>query len=296
MRPSKRSTAHASSSCAVRPSNSSASASTSARERVRVLTSAKQATRVNESNAADKRGSNTRLVYSSEGGRVSPERPGDAAARPRRAGDGVVRVSRTSSGRRGKTVTLVTGLPAADVAGRGEGAEAALRVGRLGQGRRGRDPGRPARADHRPPGGALPGQGHRGLAAGDRHGDLQPPAEGALHDRRLERRRPQRHRRVAHGPHDQPQRAPSGASSRSSRIAARRGRARAARRSAGSRPAAAACPRPSSGRLGPTLRRRRMPSSGARLGSALAVAAHQQGDHRQLGVRGSPGRPAFSTR
>jgi translation initiation factor 1 len=65
---------------------------------------------------------NTRLVYSSEGGRV-PERPertpaarssGGAGAVPR---DGVVRVGRTSSGRRGKTVTLVTGLPAADVPG-----------------------------------------------------------------------------------------------------------------------------------------------------------------------------------
>lgn len=58
---------------------------------------------------------NTRLVYSSEGGRV-PDRPAPAAAPPR-TGDGVVRVSRTSSGRRGKTVTLVSGLPAADVPG-----------------------------------------------------------------------------------------------------------------------------------------------------------------------------------
>jgi translation initiation factor 1 len=65
---------------------------------------------------------NTRLVYSSEGGRVPdrPERapagrsPGGSPAVPR---DGVVRVGRTSSGRRGKTVTLVTGLPAADVPG-----------------------------------------------------------------------------------------------------------------------------------------------------------------------------------
>ncbi len=58
---------------------------------------------------------NSRLVYSSASGRV-PEgaaRPGGDAPR----GDGVVRVGRTSSGRRGKTVTLVTGLPAADVAG-----------------------------------------------------------------------------------------------------------------------------------------------------------------------------------
>lgn len=60
---------------------------------------------------------NTRLVYSSEGGRV-PERPAPAgAASPAKAPrpDGVVRVSRTTSGRRGKTVTLIAGLPAADV-------------------------------------------------------------------------------------------------------------------------------------------------------------------------------------
>ena len=58
---------------------------------------------------------NSRLVYSSEGGRVrEPERAEGPGAGP---GDGVVRVSRTSSGRRGKTVTLVTGLPPADRAG-----------------------------------------------------------------------------------------------------------------------------------------------------------------------------------
>lgn len=60
-----------------------------------------------------RRETNTRLVYSSEGGR----QPEPAAAPPQGpAGDGVVRVGRTSSGRRGKTVTLVSGLPAADVA------------------------------------------------------------------------------------------------------------------------------------------------------------------------------------
>lgn len=56
---------------------------------------------------------NSRLVWSSEGGRV-PERPARRSSEPPR-GDGVVRVSRTSSGRRGKTVTLVTGLPPADL-------------------------------------------------------------------------------------------------------------------------------------------------------------------------------------
>ena len=57
---------------------------------------------------------NSRRVYSTDGGRV-PEprgREGPAEGPPR---DGVVRVSRTSAGRRGKTVTLVTGLPPADL-------------------------------------------------------------------------------------------------------------------------------------------------------------------------------------
>lgn len=60
----------------------------------------------------DKPSGNSRLVYSSEGGRVSPQRE-EAHSAP--AGDGVVRVSRTKAGRRGKTVTLVTGLPPADL-------------------------------------------------------------------------------------------------------------------------------------------------------------------------------------
>jgi translation initiation factor 1 len=58
---------------------------------------------------------NSRLVWSSDEGRV-PDPQRRAAPEPAR-GDGVVRVGRTSSGRRGKTVTLVTGLPPADVAG-----------------------------------------------------------------------------------------------------------------------------------------------------------------------------------
>jgi len=55
---------------------------------------------------------NSQLVYSTTQGRVAPERTRQAAP----AGDGVVRVSRTKAGRKGKTVTLVTGLPPADVA------------------------------------------------------------------------------------------------------------------------------------------------------------------------------------
>jgi translation initiation factor 1 len=61
----------------------------------------------------DKSSGNSRLVYSSEGGRVSA-RSEPAPAAP--AGDGIVRVSRTKAGRRGKTVTLVTGLPPGDLA------------------------------------------------------------------------------------------------------------------------------------------------------------------------------------
>ena len=63
------------------------------------------------------RGGNSRLVYSSAGGRVCPH-CGLAQAKcvcrksPRAAqGDGVVRVRRESKGRRGKTVTTVTGVP-----------------------------------------------------------------------------------------------------------------------------------------------------------------------------------------
>lgn len=55
-----------------------------------------------------------RRVYSSDGGRVGDPRPqaSPAGGAPR---DGIVRVSRTSSGRRGRTVTLVDGLPPADL-------------------------------------------------------------------------------------------------------------------------------------------------------------------------------------
>jgi translation initiation factor 1 len=55
---------------------------------------------------------NTRLVYSSQGGRV---RERDSAPAVAGGGDGIVRVSRTKAGRKGKTVTLVTGLPPADL-------------------------------------------------------------------------------------------------------------------------------------------------------------------------------------
>ena len=51
---------------------------------------------------------NAQAVFSTEGGRISDER---APASSPGASDGIVRVSRTSAGRKGKTVTLVTGLP-----------------------------------------------------------------------------------------------------------------------------------------------------------------------------------------
>jgi translation initiation factor 1 len=54
-----------------------------------------------------------RLVYSTDPERRREPDPGPpAAADP---GDGIVRVFREKSGRRGKTVTVVRGLPPADV-------------------------------------------------------------------------------------------------------------------------------------------------------------------------------------
>lgn len=60
---------------------------------------------------------NTRLVYSTETGRMCPDcgQPVadcrcKAAAKSKPAGDGAVRVLRESKGRGGKTVTLVKGL------------------------------------------------------------------------------------------------------------------------------------------------------------------------------------------
>lgn len=63
---------------------------------------------------------NTRLVYSTETGRTCPTcnqyldrcRCGKKAATP--AGDGIVRVSRSTKGRKGKGVTVITGIPEDD--------------------------------------------------------------------------------------------------------------------------------------------------------------------------------------
>lgn len=64
---------------------------------------------------------NSRLVYSSDGGRVREDPPQrKRTARPAKSGpaappaDGVVRIQRTKQGRGGKTVTLITGLPGSD--------------------------------------------------------------------------------------------------------------------------------------------------------------------------------------
>lgn len=69
---------------------------------------------------AKRPGSDTRLVYSTDGGRVkatphnrkveAPTRPSSSAG-PVVPDDGVVRVARDKKGRGGKTATIVTGLP-----------------------------------------------------------------------------------------------------------------------------------------------------------------------------------------
>lgn len=62
-----------------------------------------------------KSSANSRLVYSTDGGRMCPEcrapiEQCKCKAKPAGKGDGVVRVSRQTKGRGGKSVTLVTGL------------------------------------------------------------------------------------------------------------------------------------------------------------------------------------------
>jgi translation initiation factor 1 len=52
------------------------------------------------------------LVYSTESGRIAPEE--QKAARPK--GDGIVRIQRQTSGRKGKGVCLITGIDLDDAA------------------------------------------------------------------------------------------------------------------------------------------------------------------------------------
>ena len=63
--------------------------------------------------------SDTPTVYTSQSGRICPNcgKPVDDCNCKKAArvpGDGVVRILRDSKGRKGKTVTLITGLPLAD--------------------------------------------------------------------------------------------------------------------------------------------------------------------------------------
>lgn len=53
---------------------------------------------------------NSRLVYSTAGGRI--EEPKAVAVRPK--GDGIVRIARQTSGRKGKGVCLISGIDADD--------------------------------------------------------------------------------------------------------------------------------------------------------------------------------------
>lgn len=78
---------------------------------------------------------NSRLVYSSESGRICPEcsrpvagcicRKNKGAA----AGDGVVRLRRETKGRGGKTVTVITGIPLDEAGIKAVAAELKRRCG-----------------------------------------------------------------------------------------------------------------------------------------------------------------------
>ncbi len=61
-----------------------------------------------------RRPSESQTVYSTATGRVRPQQA--QATSPAVSRDGVVRVGRSTAGRGGKTVTIVTGLPPAAVA------------------------------------------------------------------------------------------------------------------------------------------------------------------------------------
>ncbi|MBU9809199.1 stress response translation initiation inhibitor YciH [Rahnella sp. C60] len=56
--------------------------------------------------------SNSRLVYSTDSGRI--EEPKPVTERPK--GDGIVRIQRQTSGRKGKGVSLITGIDLDDIA------------------------------------------------------------------------------------------------------------------------------------------------------------------------------------
>lgn len=54
---------------------------------------------------------NSRLVYSTETGRIKEEK----TATPTPASDGIVRIRRETAGRNGKGVTTISGIPADDI-------------------------------------------------------------------------------------------------------------------------------------------------------------------------------------
>ncbi|MBJ3813597.1 stress response translation initiation inhibitor YciH [Shimwellia pseudoproteus] len=58
------------------------------------------------------RDTENRLVYSTETGRI--DKPAEKPVRPK--GDGIVRIQRQTSGRKGKGVCLITGIDADDAA------------------------------------------------------------------------------------------------------------------------------------------------------------------------------------
>jgi translation initiation factor 1 len=69
----------------------------------------------------------SRLVYSTEAGRIGSKKDPLPPRRPR--GDGIVRVRREVKGRRGKTVTTIEGIPLADDDLRALGSELKRRCG-----------------------------------------------------------------------------------------------------------------------------------------------------------------------
>ena len=82
---------------------------------------------------------NSRLVYSTDTGRIKQE-----DVKPQRAkGDGIVRIQRQTSGRKGKGVCLIAGVDLDDAAlDTGCRAEKEMRLRRFGERRDYRDPGR----------------------------------------------------------------------------------------------------------------------------------------------------------
>ena len=60
--------------------------------------------------------SNSRLVYSTDDGDQRRKPAAGSTTHTSAPNDGIVRVAREKAGRKGKTVTVVRGLPAADVA------------------------------------------------------------------------------------------------------------------------------------------------------------------------------------